>query len=583
MVEGASGSGKSRLCWEVGMHFVRESDAQIVFVDCGTVPFEFGDETSIEHCKQCLAEVLFKRLVPETDHRRFNYTLLEVLERIKADTESTLVMLQVDEYSKNQVLARALIRACRETFRLGPCPNSGVSAGVLVVPMLSGIPFANLRGSLVDTSPRTEAHFFSLSGITSASDLAALEVSFFKAAGIPFRENMVGIQLLTSSFGGFPRLYTWCVEVLKAREHSSVLSKLKRGGELDLDTAKVIYQGVLLRYKGAYGMQLWVDAFRSNPDRVGKKTWSDPSVNCAVEHLKRLHTLAVTGNRVAIRDRVCRNMELQVERTFEELSATGLFTLSIDGTKGVIIVPLLALDAFAERTKITGSGTVAPTVYSWATMELIALCAMRCRWNAIWYTQGECVVSASELRPGATCNPACTFPDVCINGELGPAVCLAEPFAGNMLSKLRTGSDGKEGNCSVENRTIYLMTPGQAGNDFCAVFKPLVWFNQTKSRDLINKSGELSKTAITQGGLHGGTDSLLEKQARAAKAFEFDKPPGNASAFEPTLVFDIFTNRLKGAQLADSELPHNVLLTTHDNFATVVGPVFKSTLRLFEQ
>jgi hypothetical protein len=76
VVDGASGSGKSRLCWEVGMHFVRESDAQIVFVDCGTVPFEFGDETSIEHCEQCLAEVLFKRFVPKDAHRRFNYTLL---------------------------------------------------------------------------------------------------------------------------------------------------------------------------------------------------------------------------------------------------------------------------------------------------------------------------------------------------------------------------------------------------------------------------------------------------------------------------------------------------------------------------
>jgi hypothetical protein len=110
-------------------------------VDCNTVSFEFDDEKSIDHCKRSLAKVLFKRFVPERMHRRFGYTLVDVLERIKVDTGTTLVMLQVDEYSKNQTLARALFRACRETFRLGPTVRGGICAGVLVVPTLSGIPF----------------------------------------------------------------------------------------------------------------------------------------------------------------------------------------------------------------------------------------------------------------------------------------------------------------------------------------------------------------------------------------------------------------------------------------------------------
>jgi len=84
-------------------------------------------------------------------------------------------MLQVDEYSKNPKLARALIRACRETFRFGPKTKHGLKAGVLVIPMLSGIPFAELRSSLIGTSHSTVAHFISLTGITDAENLGSLE------------------------------------------------------------------------------------------------------------------------------------------------------------------------------------------------------------------------------------------------------------------------------------------------------------------------------------------------------------------------------------------------------------------------
>jgi len=48
VVDGASGSGKSRLCWETGMHFVRQNGTQLAFMNRGSVAFDFSGEKDIE-------------------------------------------------------------------------------------------------------------------------------------------------------------------------------------------------------------------------------------------------------------------------------------------------------------------------------------------------------------------------------------------------------------------------------------------------------------------------------------------------------------------------------------------------------
>jgi hypothetical protein len=72
---------------------------------------------------------------------------------------------------------------------------------VLVVPLLSGIPFAHLRNNLIRVSKRATPVFVSLAGM---SDVAGLDGSLRKAVGIPVN---VDLSLLTSTFGGFPRLF----------------------------------------------------------------------------------------------------------------------------------------------------------------------------------------------------------------------------------------------------------------------------------------------------------------------------------------------------------------------------------------
>jgi len=79
-----------------------------------------------------------------------------------------------------------------------------------------------------------------------------------------------------------------------------------------------------------------------------------------------------------------------------------------------------------------------------------------------------------------------------VHCELNQPVILAEAFKGDMASKLVTGSDGKGERVGIEENTVYLMRPGETGNDFCAVFDPVVWFNQTKSREMVTKNGEPS-------------------------------------------------------------------------------------------
>ena len=277
---------------------------EVFFKDCSNEPSRYGREGVSKDFKWCLANVLFDRFVPASAQDQYSFSLVEVLERIREDTKSTFVMLQVDEYSKNPILARALIRACRETFCFGPNTKNGLKPGVLVIPMLSGILFAELRSSLIGTSHRTVRHFFSLTGITDAENLGSFEKSFFKAVGIP----EVNMQLLLSWFRGFPRLYSWCLQVIK--DQPSVLVKLKelKNKVLDYDTTSFFYDGVLTKYKDLYSMQLWVDAFCNTKEILNKLRRSDPSRFCAFEHLKRIHTFAVTGDSILIQDCVCRGM-----------------------------------------------------------------------------------------------------------------------------------------------------------------------------------------------------------------------------------------------------------------------------------
>jgi len=78
-------------------------------------------------------------------------------------------------------------------------------------------------------------------------------------------------------------------------------------------------------------------------------------------------------------------------------------------------------------------------------MELVAIHSLCCKWNAIWYSWGDCWVFFKDLRPGAHYNPNCEFPKVRINCELNQPVILAEAFKGDMSSKLVPGSDGNGG------------------------------------------------------------------------------------------------------------------------------------------
>ena len=80
VVDGASGSGKSRLCWEVGKYFVKTKRAQLSFVDCSNEPFRYGREDASKDFKRCLANILFDRFVPASAQDQCSFSLVEVLE-----------------------------------------------------------------------------------------------------------------------------------------------------------------------------------------------------------------------------------------------------------------------------------------------------------------------------------------------------------------------------------------------------------------------------------------------------------------------------------------------------------------------
>jgi hypothetical protein len=171
VVDGASGSGKTRLCWEVGRALVEHHGAQHLFVNCNTVSLGSSStdaERAAEFFRQRLAKELVRGFTPGCVFTDYVYNLDQVLARIKKDTGSTLVVLQLDEYITDQALARALIRACYSTFVRG----SQQGQNVLVMPLLSGNCSYNFRQSLIQVSQRPLPTFVSLAGIT---DIAGLE------------------------------------------------------------------------------------------------------------------------------------------------------------------------------------------------------------------------------------------------------------------------------------------------------------------------------------------------------------------------------------------------------------------------
>jgi len=83
----------------LGNHFEEKHRAQLVFVNCATESFQYGDENDHRDFNHCLSNILFDRSVPLVARGRYHLSCLGVLERINAG--STLVILQVNECSKN--------------------------------------------------------------------------------------------------------------------------------------------------------------------------------------------------------------------------------------------------------------------------------------------------------------------------------------------------------------------------------------------------------------------------------------------------------------------------------------------------
>jgi len=130
-------------------------------------------------------------------------------------------------------------------------------------------------------SERTIAHSCSLTGITDPSCLILLEKSFFKAIVFP----EVNMQMLFSSFGGFPRLYSRCLKVIK--RDRSVQNKLKELEKkiIDCDTANFLYEGVLNMYRDTHSMHFWINAFRMTEEGLDETCRSHPSRMFAFEYL----------------------------------------------------------------------------------------------------------------------------------------------------------------------------------------------------------------------------------------------------------------------------------------------------------
>jgi len=558
VVDGASGSGKSRTCVEVGKALEAEGNAVSLFVNCDEVLLmRPGEERNVLASKAQLARVIFDALASPEEHCRFHFTLDEVLLKFKNDTGKHIIVLQLDEYSANQELVRVMIRACDAVFRR----NRDKGTGVVVVPVLSGIPFMHIRNILVKVSKKAEPQFVTL---TNVEDVDGLKASFCKQAVIKGEPANSNLDIIFNTFGGVPRLYQFLLEVLQ-KDASETFLVLQQQHSLGAGDAKKLYSTVMQKHKAKYGLDVWGYIFRVKAGDATFKRLSDPSRQRAKQHLRRIHTVAAIGAVIDV-DRVIWP-ESDISLTYREASATGLFTLVIHKNHlGTIFVPLLTLDAYSEWSEVCPPDTLSPFAYTWQSMEFVALVTLRCRWNAIFFTAPGTEVSVADLRPGAYCNKKSIqrLPKVKVDKELPEIKELATKFAGDATTEFHTQRDGKGPQVMVTDRSIFLFADNEPGNDGVCRIDPFAWVNQTKSQDLLAKN----ESTIAQGDV-----ANLVGHQKNSLVFDFGDDVKN-------IIFDLFTNRKKGTRLEDDKLPPNTFLTTSDNFADVVGPTFEHTIAI---
>lgn len=203
--------------------------------------------------------------------------------------------------------------------------------------------------------------------LTGVDDVEGLKASFLKQTNIQTSADTdtTNLDLILSTFGGVPRLYQFLLEALETnRGIDGILVQLRRG-TLGSDDAKRLYDAVLQRHKGKYGLHVWAEVFRTHvvvdddeanakakAEGEGKaKRCSDGSLERATQLLRRIHTVAVTGQKVRTTDRIWLGSEI----TWLDASATGMFTLSNEDT---IFVPLLTLDAYLEWSRLCPPDTL---------------------------------------------------------------------------------------------------------------------------------------------------------------------------------------------------------------------------------
>jgi len=276
VVDGLSGSGKTRLLVEVVRKNERRDLAHAIVVLRKPGDLDATRERDGNENQDILAKVLFDAFIPGTGSQYKGYSLLMVMKKIQADLKAKLVVLQIDEYARSPSYTRALIRACYSVFAR---ENKDIAdLGILVYPMLSGITSLTLvKGLLEISGEKTEAHFFSLTGLDEAG---SAELAKVVKKTLKWSEKDIYLDTILDTFGGVPRFYEFCIRAM---------NELKISRSCTKDEAAQIYNKTLGLVEHRYTLMNWSQWFTLSPRDPGEES------RIAQEHLKVLHTIAAAG------------------------------------------------------------------------------------------------------------------------------------------------------------------------------------------------------------------------------------------------------------------------------------------------
>ena len=355
MIKGASGSGKTRMGWELaryGMRILKNNNMTAVHL---FIPLQKSSRLAIspkdiedvnESQDLVTSTWLLRGFLGNAQFEYFKFQnilskepgdipepwrLRNVLSRIKSELKIDFIYLHIDEYKWDILQTYAMFQSCYRSFTNGL--SNDVSSLYLNISGVTSVEKDELNFSSLRLSGKSIFNLVVLSGDRSIDGLynsVADELRIDR----PTMNQCVNLRRVLADCGGLARCYEFAVVALK--QSPLLLDAIKRG-KLSMNDACHLNKALIRALENSYPKDVWLHVF---------KTSEVESKIIGPDALRRVICIAVAGVEIRNGGRVHPDSEV----TFEDAQNSGIFSIrksdktSIGG--GIISIPMIAVNLF---------------------------------------------------------------------------------------------------------------------------------------------------------------------------------------------------------------------------------------------